>query len=225
MEQSTARTDYVDAIDGLRAFAVLVVLFFHAGFGWAKGGFIGVDVFFVISGFLITGQTIKAVESGTWSTRKFYGRRAQRILPTLFVTVLGTLVAGFFILSAADLANLAKSAIAAALFVPNIHFWLESGYLDQAAATKPLLHTWSLGVEEQFYLLWPFVMIELARLGRTNLIIGCSILGLISLAAAYLIHPVDSTAVFFLSPYRVFSSVWARCWYLSNLCGRYLGMF
>tara|TARA_R110001606_G_scaffold102807_5_gene225421 strand:- start:20130 stop:22004 length:1875 start_codon:yes stop_codon:yes gene_type:complete len=181
-----------------------MVLLFHAGFSWAKGGFIGVDMFFVISGYLITAQTLKSANESKWSARRFYGRRIQRLLPSLFVTVLATLIAGTFILSNADLLNLVRSAITSILMVPNIGFWMESGYFDQAAATKPLLHTWSLGVEEQFYLLWPFVMLELARLGRPNVIIGIVIVGAISFVAAYLVFPEDASAVFFLAPYRVF---------------------
>jgi len=198
------KTSYVESIDGLRAVAVILVLLFHAGFSWAEGGFIGVDVFFVISGFLITGQTLKSAETGTWSVKRFYSRRIQRLLPSLFTVVLATLIAGWFILSETDLRNLAHSAISSVLMIPNIGFWLESGYFDQAASTKPLLHTWSLGVEEQFYLLWPFVILELARLGRPKLIVGCVIIGAVSFIAAYLVFPQDPSAVFFLAPYRVF---------------------
>lgn len=146
---------YITSIDGMRAVAVIAVLLFHVDFDWAAGGFTGVDVFFVISGFLITRNIIHEVESGTWSFGKFYLRRATRLFPALFATIAFALIAAWWILSPADLERVGQASMMSVLSVGNIFFWMESGYFDANSATKPLLHTWSLAVEEQFYLVWP----------------------------------------------------------------------
>lgn len=196
---------YFDAIDGLRALAVLLVLFFHARFDFATGGFVGVDVFFVISGFLITSNIVRDIERGDWSFGKFYARRAARLLPALFTVLFFTLVGAFFILSPTDLERLGRTSIYAALSGSNIFFWLEAGYFDQAADTKPLLHTWSLGVEEQFYLVWPLLVLGFYRWrARSGVLIGMIALGVISLAAALLAAPHLPSAVFFLTPFRIY---------------------
>lgn len=195
---------YVESLDGLRALAVLLVLFFHAGFGFAEGGFIGVDVFFVISGFLITGIIARDLAGGEWSFGRFYLRRAARLLPALFATLLAAFAAAYFILTPEDLLRLGRSGVHAALSVSNVFFWLEAGYFDQAAATKPLLHTWSLGVEEQFYLLWPTFMVLLFRMGgRKTLIAGLAIAGVLSLAASVYVSRAYPEAVFFLMLFRI----------------------
>lgn len=196
---------YYDAIDGLRAVAVGLVLLFHAGFGFAEGGFIGVDVFFVISGFLITGIIHRDIANEKWSFSRFYLKRAARLLPALFVTLLGTFVASYFILAPDDLMRLGQVGIYAAVSSSNIFFWLEAGYFEQAAASKPLLHTWSLGVEEQFYLLWPAVLFLLARSKNKNsAFIGLSLLGSLSLLAALLLEGKFPQSVFFLTPFRIY---------------------
>ncbi|HSH93861.1 MAG TPA: acyltransferase, partial [Roseimicrobium sp.] len=141
---------YCPHIDGLRAIAVLSVMFYHADLGLG-GGFTGVDVFFVISGYLITGLILKGMEGGTFSLAEFWERRVRRIIPPLAVVVLASLIVGWFILMPAPLTLLARSAFVQALMCSNFHFWMESGYFDTASTTKPLLHTWSLAVEEQFY--------------------------------------------------------------------------
>ena len=203
---------YITSIDGLRTVAVGLVLLFHAGFDWAQGGYIGVDVFFVISGFLITSNILKGLEAGTWSFRRFYGRRAARLLPALFSVIAGTLIAGSFILSESDFAKLGLSGLASAASVSNILFWTQADYFAQGSETKPLLHTWSLGVEEQFYLFWPIaitVFFQLARkLGlntpRSLIQIGLLLLGGVSLMSAHLMVFQHPEAVFFLTPFRVF---------------------
>ncbi|MAW81623.1 MAG: hypothetical protein CMI63_15400 [Parvularcula sp.] len=199
---------YVDAIDGLRALAVLLVLLFHAGFTFASGGFVGVDVFFVISGFLITSNIVRDIERGDWSFSRFYTRRIARLLPALFTVLFFTLAAAFFILSPTDLERLGRSSLYAALSGSNIFFWLEANYFDQAANTKPLLHTWSLGVEEQFYLIWPLLVLGFHRWrARRGVLIGMMALGAISLAAAFLTSPHLPSAVFFLTPFRIYQFV------------------
>ena len=156
------QTTYRAEIDGLRAFAVLGVLLYHASVSAIPGGFVGVDVFFVISGYLITGIINDDCLKGTFSFLGFYGRRARRILPALIVVLACSLAAGWFILLPIDYEALSKQAGASALFVPNFLFWSEAGYFDRSAISKPLLHLWSLGIEEQFYLLWPMILVGAA---------------------------------------------------------------
>ena len=136
-------------IDGLRAVAVLSVLLYHVGSGVFSGGYVGVDVFFVISGYLITTIIVREVDAGGFSIVRFYERRARRILPALAVVVPVALFAGAFLLTPFHLTNLARSAVAASAFCSNVLFYASSGYFDGPAALKPLLHTWSLAVEEQ----------------------------------------------------------------------------
>src|SRR5690554_1450583 len=153
---------YRPDIDGLRAIAVLAVVFFHIDPSWVPGGFVGVDIFFVISGFLITGNILREVSSpGGFSWREFYRRRALRILPVLFCLVLVCLFVGHFLLLPDDLEDMSWSALSAVFSVPNIYFtyFLDVSYFADDSSLKPLLHLWSLGVEEQFYLFWPIILL------------------------------------------------------------------
>ena len=150
---------YRPDIDGLRAISVLLVLGFHLGLDSMPGGFVGVDAFFVISGYLITSIINGSFARGDFSFVRFYVRRTRRIFPALFVTVLLALVAGAFIQSPFSLARLAESGLAAMFSVSNIFFWSHSDYFAPDAKMQVLLHTWSLGVEEQFYLVWPAILI------------------------------------------------------------------
>lgn len=159
------RSTYRPDIDGLRALAVMLVVLNHAGLGF-PGGYIGVDVFFVISGYLITGILLRELAQGTFSFWAFWERRIRRIFPALFVATACTVVAGYRLLLPPDFFALGKSVVAATLGYSNIHFWGESGYFDTATAEKPLLHTWSLAVEEQFYLFIPLLLFALAKTGR-----------------------------------------------------------
>jgi peptidoglycan/LPS O-acetylase OafA/YrhL len=154
---------YRPEVDGLRAIAVLAVVFFHAGLG-VTGGYIGVDVFFVISGFLITSLIIKDLESGEFTPVKFWERQARRIIPAMLVVVLTTLVAGWFLLLPGDYRKLGISASLQAVFGVNVHYWLDTGYFAGAAEEKPLLHTCSLAVEEQFYMVVPLLLLGLFRI-------------------------------------------------------------
>ena len=154
---------YRSDIDGLRALAVLPVMLFHAGASWLPGGFVGVDVFFVISGYLISSIILREVQSGKFSLASFYERRARRILPALLVMLLVTAIA-FQVISLPDQAvSASESGIAALLSLSNFYFWKESGYFSPESEFMPFLHTWSLAVEEQFYVLFPLILIALWR--------------------------------------------------------------
>ena len=135
---------YRREIDGLRAMAVVPVILFHAGFEGLRGGFVGVDVFFVISGYLITSIILSEKEAGTFRLAEFWERRARRILPTLFLVVAACLPVAFLLLDQFELHGFSKSVLGASLFYSNFHFWKDGGYFETAAELKPLLHTWSL---------------------------------------------------------------------------------
>lgn len=153
-----AHQKYRPDIDGLRAVAVFAVVGFHAFPHFLKGGFIGVDIFFVISGFLISNIILSSLERGRFSFAEFYGRRIRRIFPALSAVLITSFAFGWFILLADEYKQLGKHVAGSAGFISNFILWQESGYFDNAGTTKPLLHLWSLGVEEQFYLAWPFLL-------------------------------------------------------------------
>ena len=177
--------NYRAEIDGLRALAVLPVIFFHAGFEWFSGGFVGVDVFFVISGYLITTIIISEIAEGKFSIVNFYERRARRILPALFFVMLVCLPFAWFWLKPGDLINFGQSLIAVSIFSSNILFWLEGGYFANAAELNPLLHTWSLAVEEQYYILFPVFLLFTWRLGIKWVLTLLAIVFVISLGVAH----------------------------------------
>lgn len=154
-----SKISYRSDIDGLRALAIIPVLLFHVGIAGFSGGFVGVDIFFVISGYLITSIIAREVEAGTFTFKDFWSRRARRILPASVVMMLGCLVAGWFFLAPDDYFDLGRSAREQAYFAGNFYFWKESGYFDGPSELKPLLHTWSLAVEEQFYVVFPLLFI------------------------------------------------------------------
>lgn len=160
---------YQAYVDGLRAVAVLSVIFYHADLGFS-GGYVGVDVFFVISGYLITGLILKELEGGHFYITEFWERRVRRIFPALAVVVLITLVAGWFLYFPSDFKELGQSVLAQALLVSNIYFYEAAGYFAQGVEVKPLLHTWSLAVEEQFYLFFPFLLIVFKRFSKHSII-------------------------------------------------------
>jgi peptidoglycan/LPS O-acetylase OafA/YrhL len=193
---------YRREIDGLRALAVVPVIFFHGGFEVFSGGFVGVDVFFVISGFLITSIIIGDIESEKFSIWKFYERRVRRILPALFVVTLLCVPPAWLLMLPVQQEEFGKSVVAVNLFISNFLFWSETGYFQAASEAKPLLHTWSLAVEEQYYLLFPLFMLLLWKRLRK---IGIALLAVIVIASFLLAewtstnHP---TAGFFLLPTR-----------------------
>ncbi|MEN8722919.1 MAG: acyltransferase [Alphaproteobacteria bacterium] len=170
-------------IDGLRAFAVLPVMFFHAGFAWVGGGFIGVDIFFVISGFLITSIVQREVTEKRFTLVGFYERRARRIFPALFTIILICFPFAWWLMDATQLRAFGKSAIAASVFLANFYFAGAANYFEPSAELMPLLHTWSLSVEEQFYVFFPILLLALSFLGITHTRNIVIILGLLALGA------------------------------------------
>lgn len=200
----TTRSSFRKDIEGLRALAVLAVMAFHFQTGLTGGGFIGVDVFFVISGYLITGNILTDLRRGSFSFKRFYLRRARRLFPALFVTVTITLMIGMILSPPRDLQKIAESAAASILSVSNIYFWKQSGYFDSDAIQKPLLHTWSLAVEEQFYFVWPLITVFLLRYAKTQraAITALSIVGILSFYVTQRNLTMDPSGVFYLMPYR-----------------------
>ncbi len=195
-------TAYRGDVDGLRALAVAMVVLFHAWPARLPGGFAGVDIFFVISGYLITGIILSKLDEKRFSVLDFFSRRIRRIGPALVVVLLGTLALGFVAIPFVDYRALGLQATAGSGFSANILFWFQAGYFDSLAIRKPLLHLWSLGVEEQFYLIWPPLMILAAALGARWWTIVLSVVGLSFIVNVSLIadHP---DATFYLLPGRL----------------------
>lgn len=194
---------YRAEIDGLRAVAVVPVIFFHAGFSLFNGGYVGVDVFFVISGYLITSIIMDDLDKGKFSLVRFYERRARRILPALVFVMLASLPFAWGLMIPPQLKAFAKSIIATNLFSSNILFWQESNYFGATAEEKPLLHTWSLAVEEQYYLFFPLLLIVLWRFGFKPMLYILLTIALASLALSEWGARDFPTANFFLAPTRV----------------------
>lgn len=193
---------YLPQIDGLRTVAVVPVILFHGGFEWFSGGFIGVDVFFVISGYLITTILLSEMESGRYSLLRFYERRARRILPALFVVMAACIPFAWMWMLQTQLRDFFESMTTTALFTSNILFWSESGYFAAVAEEKPLLHTWSLAVEEQYYLLFPPLLWLAMKAGRGAALGLILALSVVSLGWA-LLGEMEPEARFFLSHTRV----------------------
>lgn len=208
---------YRQDIDGLRAIAVSVIVLFHFGLHELGGGFVGVDVFFVISGYLITAITLRDISTGRFGFGRFYMRRLRRLGPALGVTLLATLAMGVWLLSAQHLLSLADQTAATLFSVSNIHFWNTTGYFDLDARYKPLLHTWSLAVEEQFYLVWPVVLLGLFKLAPRQRLQAVIALGVIGLVISEVMLNIDAAAAFFLPVARLHEfaiggalAVWGR---------------
>ncbi len=192
-----ASPPYRADIDGLRAVAVLAVVVFHAFPSALPGGYIGVDIFFVISGYLISSIIYRSLEEGRFSFAAFYARRVRRIFPALLCVLLACVVAGWYVLLADEYKQLGKHTLAGTAFASNIVLWREAGYFDNAAETKPLLHLWSLGIEEQFYIAWPFLAWAACKLGWARLMLPL----LVALASFWLnIHGMerDASGTFYL---------------------------
>lgn len=195
---------YRSDIDGLRAVAILPVVLFHAEIAPFSGGFVGVDVFFVISGFLITGLILGELDAGTFTFPGFWLRRVRRILPALFVLMAFAVAAFAFVYPPDYYRQFAGSVIAQSIFLSNVLFWRESGYFDAWADTKPLLHTWSLSVEEQFYLFIPIMLFVFVRFARRFTWAAFALIAVVSLALAVWASRYEPVAGFFLLPTRAY---------------------
>lgn len=204
------KINYRRDIDGLRAIAVLFVLGFHLFPKYFPGGFIGVDIFFVISGFLITTIVIDEYEKDKFSILNFYSRRVKRIFPALLIVLVSCLVIGWFTLLSEEYSQLNKHIFGGASFISNILFWQESGYFDKAADTKPLLHLWSLGIEEQFYIIWPLILWIVWRL-RLKVLPLLVALGLCSFVLNVYKVGSDPTTVFYLPITRFWELCFGGC--------------
>lgn len=188
-------------IDGLRALAVLAVVLFHADLGF-PGGFVGVDVFFVISGYLITRLIVADLDRGRFSLVDFWNRRLRRIWPAALAVTIVVLVAGWLIMLPEDLFILAADAIAQVTMLANMRFWKGTDYFDSSVDLRPLLHTWSLAVEEQFYMVFPLVMLAVRPFGRRTRMCVLAVLAAASLMASVLLIGKSPMAVFYLLPFR-----------------------
>ncbi len=193
---------YRAEIDGMRAIAIIPVIFFHAGFSLFSGGFVGVDIFFVISGYLITTIILSDLKEGGFSFLKFYEKRARRIFPALFLVMFVSLPFAWIWLLPEDLKSFSKSLYFVAAFCSNILFWKTSGYFDGDAELKPLLHTWSLGVEEQYYLVFPLLILILWRTQKRLISFAIAGIFLVSLYAANLKISDNPMSAFYFLPYR-----------------------
>jgi len=194
---------YRKEIDGLRALAVLPVILYHAGFRFFGGGFVGVDIFFVISGYLITSIILAELESGSFSLTHFYERRARRILPALFVVMFACIAFAWVWMLPDQMEQFLASLIATSTFVSNIFFWKTVGYFNSATELMPLIHTWSLAVEEQYYLLFPIFMMLTYKLGKLWIGWMIALVFVISLAGAQLISTTHSQQFgFYMLPTR-----------------------
>ena len=193
---------YRPEIDGLRALAVIPVIFFHAGFEVFKGGYVGVDIFFVISGYLITSILLKEMKSGSFSIIKFYERRARRILPALFFMMLACIPFAWAWMLPEQLKSFSQAMFAVSIFSSNILFWRKVNYFAESSELNPLLHTWSLAVEEQFYIFFPLLLLFLWPLGRKKIFLVLAFITILSFLISewgWRNYPV---ANFYLAPTR-----------------------
>lgn len=198
---------YRAEIDGLRALSVMGVVIFHAGFSWQghrilSGGYLGVDVFLVISGYLITRILLSDLARDEFSVWNFYMRRVRRILPALYVVLASSSLAAYFLLPIESLLDFAKSGFASIFFYSNLYFWYSQDYFSEAAELSPLLHMWSLSVEEQFYLFYPLILFVIYRRARSNAALYIIIIAAISFMSSLYFQGLKPAAVFHLVNFR-----------------------
>ena len=193
---------YRKDIDGLRAIAVSSVIMFHAGLPGLKAGFMGVDIFFVISGFLIGGIIYRQILNGQYSSLEFYSRRAKRIIPSLLLVVLSTIIFGLLVLTPLELTRTIKEGLSAIGGVSNIWYWRDTDYFKTDSSLKPLLMTWSLGVEEQFYVIFPLLILAFARFRRRYHIAVLTMCCALSFVTSIYLTYRSPTDAFYLLPPR-----------------------
>jgi peptidoglycan/LPS O-acetylase OafA/YrhL len=202
MTENPMNMKYRADIDGLRAVAVLSVLFYHAGLPGFSGGFVGVDIFFVISGYLITSIIIKEIDAGHFSVARFYERRIRRIFPALFPVLAFVVVVSAYLFDAAAFDDLGKSVVATTLFSSNMLFWYQAGYFSAPSMQKPLLHTWSLAVEEQFYIFYPLALVVISRYLKKRYVFWLLIAAFLSFGASVYSVLYHRDAAFYFVPTR-----------------------
>ena len=213
--------EYRPELNGLRGLAVLLVLLFHLDFYWMEGGFLGVDIFLVISGYFISKNILYDRQNGKFTFKRFYTKRLRRLFPALIFTLIAVIVAGYFLLTPANYERLGLSTLFSALSVSNFFFWQESGYFDLDAIGKPLLHMWSLSLEEQFYLFWPLLLVTMHRILRKYLLWFIFGFIVVSIGLAEWYFNTDPSATFFLIPFRMFEFLLgASCIWLEQLVRR-----
>jgi peptidoglycan/LPS O-acetylase OafA/YrhL len=194
--------NYRAEIDGLRAIAVIPVILFHTGYQWFGGGFIGVDIFFVISGYLITNIIVSEMGDEKFSLLNFYERRARRILPALFLAILISIFLAYYFLLPHQIKDFSQSIVASAFFASNFFFYLETDYFNQFTNKAPLLHTWTLAVEEQFYILFPLLLLAIYRLGKRLINLFLLFILLVSLISAEVIVGENPNLAFYATHTR-----------------------
>ena len=191
-------------IQSLRGYAILIVVLFHAGLSYFPGGYLGVDIFFVISGFLITNLITKQIKEKTFSFREFYFRRAKRLLPAAYVTFVLSAVAALFLLTSQELIEFSQQLIGAVTFTANMVLWRQGTYFGVESSLKPLLHVWSLSIEEQYYFLLPAVLVVIpSRYWQRAMLFAC----LLSLLVCVAFYYIQTGAAFYLFPARA----WELC--------------
>lgn len=198
------KSAYRSDIDGLRGLAISGVLLFHLGFSSFSGGWIGVDVFFVISGFLITQKIHSAFNRGSFSLSAFFASRAKRLFPSYIAVIFVTFIAAYLIFDRAYLKNVGGEVLASSLGISNLYFWREGNYFNLSTHLRPLLHLWSLGVEMQFYLIWPLLLVLTGRYLKKYLAIVVIVLFITSILFAEYFSGVKNDTSFFLPQFRIF---------------------
>ncbi len=190
------------AIDVLRAFALILVILFHSDWSVFKGGFVGVDIFFVISGFLITRIIVQEFENGVFSFTNFYKRRLRRLIPALYVVLISTFFSAIFLMTPDDFNYFSRSLATVSIFCSNVYFWRTTNYFESVTENNPLLHTWSLGIELQFYLVYPIILIFIVRKFRKYLLGIVLLLTCLSFAICLALSILKPVAAFYLLPSR-----------------------
>lgn len=201
---SRSETGYIPELEGLRGLAILLILFFHLGFQQFSGGFVGVDVFFVLSGFLITRGILQDLGRSSFSFTGFFEKRFKKIFPSMTITLIACVLLANMLLAASHLQDFNRSLAASILSFSNLHFYLESGYFDVSSRLKPLLHFWALSVQWQFYILWPILVYLLYLFKRTaHVFWGLAAIGLLSLYASHTVSGINGAAAYYLLPFRI----------------------
>lgn len=216
---SSQHLAYRPDIDGLRAVAVISVFIFHLNHQWLPGGFVGVDIFFVISGYLITSILYNDCKAGKFNLAKFYQRRIARIFPAFFTVALATIVVAAFVYSSLDFASAGANLLAASLSVANIKYMLQGNYFEISPDAQPFLHYWSLSVEEQFYVIFPLLLFFLFRYSRRHLTLVLALLGIGSLFACIKLTQTNPVWAFYLLPTRAWELIAGSLLAITDLAG------